>query len=233
MAKSMKELRAFLKEEQLDSYRPDVLEFYKSDPLSKWLEHCPEEAYPTADEVQGFEQELEDKFVDGVHDNFKKQIGMVEEQDYGKAKKENRLNRIERTLDYAEKIDIITAPKQIYADYRGEIKELRARLVSSGESEKHLPLRVIALIYFYSGDPITLENATKTAINHGHKSGRALYYRYLHYADRGNRIHPKGPRADKAHLKRLKTVIDLLTDKRANTKAQDDLNTFKAATGLT
>lgn len=90
------------------------------------------------------------------------------------------------------------------------------------------PMKVIALLHFYSNKFMTLEEANLIAKNYNFKSkesGRKLFLHFSNYSNRTSRMSTnESPRFLKAKIKIFERVLELLTDETAIAKASTELN---------
>jgi len=225
-ATSMRDLWKFL-DEPLDSFEPEVL---------SWVLHCiydvsllPIIGYNTKEMAAFYDTRL-DKFLEGIHEGFQRQIEKAR-REYG-LKKIGTLEHTKDTLITAYAYDSV--PMKIYDEYFAVVNGLIDEAASQKRSSPALRLRVIAMLHAYRGQPITKDNVQSIAEQYGHRDGKKLLQHFGRYQNVTNRIGSSDTlRANQEHLKVLNETIELLSqESEFEAKAISERDMFKVQANL-
>jgi hypothetical protein len=98
--------------------------------------------------------------------------------------------------------------------------------------EKKISMKTIALLNWYNGISITRDNASEIAKSFGHiskLSGEGLYQDYIFYSNNTDRLASgESNRKAKNKIKLFETVVNLLTNREAKSKAETELKILKS-----
>ncbi|MGD9493575.1 MAG: hypothetical protein AB7V36_09510 [Bacteroidales bacterium] len=167
------------------------------------------------------EQELKEQRPDGIGaDTFNINLLHVSQ------------NRHIGALKYNEVLFIEYAIKE--AQSRIDSKTSAKTNTSSTSKADHIGLENIALIYFYNGEIISMNNADEIAAKHGYSSkysGHKLYQHFNDWSNRTNRL-ATNDITDKVlsnKIERLESVLPYIESEKNKSRLISEIQIFKSA----